>query len=120
MVYEEILPHYLAIGVSWERFMESCPYELWAYEKAHEQRLSEQNSLMHLQGHYFVEALRSTVGNMFKKKTAKPYEYPKKPLELGEKTDYTEDELQKQRELFVMKFEAMRINYNLEKNGSSK
>ena len=99
--------------------MESCPYELWAYEKAYLKEIEKKNSLMHLQGMYFAEALNATVGNMFKKKTSKPHEYPKKPYELNKKeTEFTEEELQKQREMFVMQFEAMRINFNLSKKGS--
>ena len=101
--------------------MESCPYELWAYEKAHEQRLSEQNSLMHLQGYYFVEALRSTVGNMFKKKTSQPYTYPEKPFEINEPKEMTEEEIQKQRELFMAKLLVMKSNYELNhKDGKAK
>lgn len=111
----------MAIGVSWERIMDSCPYELWAYEKAYEKRIEEKNALMHIQGMYFAEAINSTVGNMFKKKTSKPHEYPKKPYELKKKeTEFTEEELQRQREMFVMQFEAMRINFNLSKKDGKK
>lgn len=34
---------------------------------------------MHLQGMYFVDALRATVCNMFRSKGQKPYEYPSEP-----------------------------------------
>lgn len=62
---------------------------------------------------YFAEALRATVGNMFKKKSAKPYDYPKKPYEFNENVELTEDELQRQRELFVARLEVMKTNFEL-------
>lgn len=39
--------------------------------------------LFHLQGHYFADALLATVGNMFKGKGQKSFEYPKEPLPLN-------------------------------------
>lgn len=89
------------------------------YEEKRKLENNWKNALMHIQGIYFAEAINSTVGNMFKKKTSKPHEYPKKPYELNRKeTEFTEEELQKQREMFVMQFEAMRINFNLSKKKS--
>ena len=92
-----------------------------AYEEKEKLELQKKNILMHIQGMYFAEAINSTVGNMFKKKTSKPHEYPKKPYELKKKeTEFTEEELQRQREMFVMQFEAMRINFNLSKKDGKK
>lgn len=71
------------------------------------------NILFHLQGQYFASAITATVGNMFKKKGHKPNEYPKKPFELSGSREPTEEELQKQRELFVAKLIAMQTNFEL-------
>jgi len=74
------------------------------------------NIQYHLQGQYFAEALLSTVGNMFKKKAQKPHEYPNKPFEFKEnKKELSEEELQKQRELFVAKLQVMKANFDLNK-----
>ena len=89
------------------------------YEEKRKLENNWKNALMHMQGIYFAEAINSTVGNMFKNKTSKPHEYPKKPYELKKKeTEFTEEELQRQRQMFVMQFEAMRINFNLSKKKS--
>lgn len=49
---------------------------------------------------------------MFSGKSSKKYEYPSKPFDLYKK-ELTEDELQKQRELFVAKLMAMQTNFEL-------
>lgn len=48
--------------------------------------------MAYLQGRYFVDALLSTVGNMFSKKGAKPLEYPKEPYNLEAERELTQDE----------------------------
>lgn len=116
----EWFPKAYTIGVSWGDFWKMNPRIILAMVKAYDEKekieLQKTNALMHLQGMYFAEAINSTVGNMFKKKTSKPHEYPKKPYELNRKeTEFTEEELQRQREMFVMQFEAMKINFNLSK-----
>lgn len=76
-----------------------------------------QNSIAYLHGRYMVEALDATVGNMFRKKTAKPHTYPEKPFELENKKELTEEELQKQRELFMAKLMVMKSNFDLDHKG---
>lgn len=74
------------------------------------------NVIAHLQGQYFCEALLATVGNMFKDKKTEAFEYPKKPYEFGKSVeDLNEEEIQKQRDLFVARFMAMQSNFNLAK-----
>ena len=119
---KESFPKAYALGVKWNEFWQMNPRILdsviQGYEEKRKLENNRKNALMHIQGMYFAEAINSTVGNMFKKKTSKPNKYPKNPYKLNEKEiEFTEDELQKQRELFVMKFEAMKINFNLSKNG---
>lgn len=71
---EDILPYYLAIGVSKELFMDSCPVELKPYEKAHQIYLEQQNGMMHLQGLY----IRSAFASAWSEKS----KYPDKPYPL--------------------------------------
>ena len=92
-----------------------------AYEEKEKLELQKKNILMHIQGSYFRDAIDATIGNVFRRKGLKPFEYPPKPYELNKKeTELTEEELQKQREIFVMQFEAMRINFNLSKKDGKK
>lgn len=113
MVYEDILPHYLAIGVSWERFMDSCPKELEAYDKAHNNQIIEQDYLQYLWwGNYGVSALTVAIDHCFNKKATS--EYIKKPImtELKEqKSEITEEEKQRQVDLFFAREKARRVNW---------
>lgn len=74
--------------------------------------------MFHLQGQYFAHALNSTVGNMFKKKGKAPNKYPEKPFALNDNRELSEDELQKQRELFVAKLMVMKSNFDLNHKNS--
>lgn len=87
--------------------------------KGHEEKIKEQDYMAWLQGQYFVSALDATVCNntLWRKKGTKPHQYVEKPFleSLGKKQSdkNNEDELQKQRELFVARFEAMGANFRL-------
>lgn len=109
-----MLPYYISIGVNKSEILDSCPKELWPYEKAHVRIIEEKNGLMHIQGQYFSEAIMSTVCNQLGGKTGKKHEYPKKPYEINKDDDLTEDELQKQREAFVASLLVMKSNFELE------
>jgi hypothetical protein len=107
-----------AIGISWNDFWSMNPHIInlliKGYKEKEKSELDKKNALYHLLGLYFCESLASTVGNMFKKKGQKPHEYPKKPFDLSKsKEDFTEEELQKQRELFVAKLMAMQANFEI-------
>lgn len=119
MFENEWFPYAYQMGISWDEFWKLNPriisLMLKGYKERKEAELQEQNVIAHLQGQYMVEAILSTVGNMFSKKTAKPHRYPKNPYEFGEEKPLTEEELQKQREQFVAQFEAMRVNFELQK-----
>lgn len=76
-----------------------------------------QNAIAHLQGRYVMEALDATVVNVFRKKSDKPHAYPEKPFKLESKKELTEEELQKQRELFMANLMVMKTNYDLNHKG---
>lgn len=59
-----------------------------AYNEAKKNEIKQANMLMHLEGMYFVDALLATVGNMFRGKGQKAFEYPKEPYSLD--MDYEE------------------------------
>lgn len=72
------------------------------------------NIIAHLQGVYVRDALIATVGNMFSSKNSKPYEYPEKPYSFDkENNELSEEEIQRQRDLFVANYMAMMANFQL-------
>lgn len=81
------MPKVIPLGVSYSEFWTLNPHRIeilvLAYNEAKKQELRSQNALFHLQGQYFAEALLVTVGNMFRGKGKKPYEYPDKPFDLN-------------------------------------
>ena len=123
MYDNEWFPHVYALGYSYEEFGRMNPYIIKLIVKGEKEKqrksIEIQNAICHLQGQYFAEALLATVGNMFSGKSAKKHEYPKNPYGLNEDKEFTEEELQKQRELFVAKLQTMKTNFELEKGDKS-
>lgn len=121
MFEKEWFPKAYEIGVSWSDFWELNPHSLIiminGYNEKEKTELTKNNYIAHLQGAYVVDALMSTVGNVFKKKNAKPYKYPEKPYELGEKKPLTEQEKKTQLDLFVAQLKAMKTNFDIQKQG---
>lgn len=95
------------------------PHKIGIYVEASNLKIKRDfefaNTVAHIQGMYFVEALISTVGNMFAGKNSKPHEYPDKPYDLGNTGELSEEEIQVQRDLIVARFMAMQTNFELNK-----
>lgn len=71
------------------------------YKNQKEQEKEWQNTMMYIQGRYFVDALLCTVGNMFSKKGARQIKYPKEPYQISEPRELTQAEKDAQvKELF--------------------
>ena len=107
------------MGVTYERFMDSCPKELEPYVKAHNNKITEEDYLQHLWwGNYGLSALIVAIDRCFRGKKSK-FEYIKEPIlsKTFENDVLTEEEIQKQRELFVAKLQVMQTNYELNKKG---
>lgn len=121
MIENEWFPIAFEMGISWKEFWKLNPHSLklmlGSYNEKQKADLNKKNYMSYLQGIYFVDALMSTVGNMFKKKNAKPYKYPEKPYELGEKKPLTEYEKRTQLDLFVAQLKAMKTNFDNQKQG---
>ena len=104
--------------MTYERFMESCPKELEPYNKAHKMNIVEQDNLQHMWwGNYGISALIVAIDKCFSKKPKA--EYIKEPIlsKTFENDRLTEEEIQKQRELFVAKLQVMQTNFELSKKG---
>lgn len=95
---EDLLPFYISLGVSKSEFMNSEPRELECYDMAYRISEKRRNSFAYMQGAYFVEALKSTVCNMFQKSGQTPFEYPPEPFQIFPLTA-EEEERKKQKEL---------------------
>ena len=98
--------------------MDSCPKELEPYNKAHKMNIVEQDNLQHMWwGNYGISALIVAIDKCFSKK--QKAEYIKEPIlsKTFENGGLTEEEIQKQRELFVAKLQVMQTNFELSKKG---
>ena len=82
----EWMPKVIPIGTTYDDFWRLNPRKInimvKAYNEAKKTELRQANMLYHLEGMYFVDALLATVGNMFRGKGQKAYEYPKEPFTL--------------------------------------
>lgn len=80
------MPKVIPLGTSYDDFWRLNPRKInvmvKAYNEAKKNELRQANMLLHLEGMYFVDALLATVGNMFRGKGSKAYEYPKEPFTL--------------------------------------
>lgn len=94
------------------------PHIIKLLTKGYKEKMKSQDTLNWYLGQYFASALDSTVCNaiLWRKKGSKPHSYMAKPIihQLDERNKpMTEDELQRQRELFVAKLEVMKTNFEL-------
>ena len=89
-----------------------------AYEKQQERELHKQNMVSHLQGQYFAEAIMCTVCNALSGKSGHKHKYPEKPYKLNTsiQEEMNEEEMKKQRELFVAGLLTMQANFELNHN----
>ena len=98
--------------------MDSCPKELEPYDKAYKIQIKKQDMLQHMWwGNYGISALIVAIDKCFSKKPKA--EYIKEPIlsKTFENDGLTEEEIQKQRELFVAKLQVMQTNFELSKKG---
>lgn len=78
-------------------------------------RIEQENTMAHLQGAYFVEALLATVGNMFSQKNSKKHDYPDRPYALNLDEEQKQSEEERKRELFAASLTAAMANFRLSK-----
>lgn len=113
------MPYALSIGVDLGAFWHLTPHTLGliaeGYNIALKRQIESQNTMAHLQGIYFVEALMSTVGNMFTSKSSKKHEYPDKPYDLDLDGNKEERENEKKLQLFAAQLTSRMNNFNLSK-----
>lgn len=127
-MYDVFLPHYLALGVTWNEFMHSTPNKIFVYDKAYHERLKLEDAQAHRNSYYIFEGVSLALANAFRKKGHKPKDYFeifKKPLlqmidEESKPSDMTEEEKRKMTEKLFTNLEIQMANFNLKqevKNG---
>lgn len=102
-------------GLSVDDIDWSSPADMEPYLKMHKEELKEKDYLAWLQGQYTLSAVSVAVEHCLAGRKAKS-KYIRKPLlqELEEQNKpLTEEEIQRQRELFVAKLQAMKTNFEL-------
>lgn len=91
MIEKTWLVQALSIGISYNDFWHMTPHTIAIQIDAHKKKIEEKNYFMYIQGRYFADAIMATIGNSFRGKGQKPYEYPKEPYELT-KRELTQSE----------------------------
>ena len=84
------MPYYLSIGVTEEKFWESCPIDLEPYRIAEEKRIENMQIETWLSGRYTYEAVSIAIANGFGKKK---YKYPDVPYGLSSTDEEKEEKL---------------------------
>lgn len=116
MIEKTWLVNALSIGISFKEFWTMTPHDvlliLEGYQKKREMETEYNNTMMYIQGRYFVDAIACTIGNMFSKKGAKNLEYPKKPYDLSEARELTEEEKQAKADEVIQNLMRMKENFD--------
>ena len=80
------MPKVIPLGTSYDDFWHLNPRKVMvmvnAYNESKKNEIRTANMLYHLEGIYFMQALHATVGNMFRNRGQKPFEYPAEPITL--------------------------------------
>jgi hypothetical protein len=115
LLIAEWFPQAYAIGVSWDEFWRMNPRILSAIAEGYNQRVRNADYLNWINGQYTLAAVTVGVERNLAGRKAKS-EYPKNPFfEEIEKQNKPlfDDELQKQRELFVERLKTMQSNFEI-------
>lgn len=74
MIYEDILPYFLNMGVPYDFFMESCPKKLKPFEIAYKAKIKQIDQFAHVFGMYVESAVQVAVErNLYGKKSKNQY-----------------------------------------------
>ncbi len=104
-------PYYISMGMTYEQFWFGEPVIAKMYREAHTLSRKRKNEELWLSGIYFMDALASTVGNMFSKSK---FEYPSepKPITEAELEERREREKREREERMKAKFMARALSIN--------
>lgn len=88
----------LSLGMSWDEYWYGDVGIAKKYYEAEKLRQERVNSEAWLNGIYTLSALQATVGNLFKEKNDKPFEYPTQPIEFNANKQQESEEAVQRRE----------------------
>lgn len=113
-IFEAVCPFYLSIGMTYEQFWYERAEMALMYRKAYELKNRQRNQELWIQGLYIVDALTTTVCNMFAKKSTEKFTYPTEPYALSEAEIQERKEQQAKAKMECMKssFMAKAITIN--------
>lgn len=102
------------MGVSWNDFWKMNPRIIKAVSNGYNEKLKRQDYMLWLNNQYTLSAVYTALEHSLNGKKAKS-EYFKRPIteEFYKREQLNEDDLQKQRELFVAKLETMKANFEI-------
>ena len=118
-IFEDMLPAYLAMGMTWSQFWLDEPELAGAYRRADMIRRRRRNEELWLQGIYMAEALSATVGNMFAKGQKHPYPAEPLPITAEEQQERREREEKARMERMKAAFIAKSLKVNTTLGGTS-
>ena len=114
--YQNVLPQYLAIGVSEERIFDGTPNDLKPYMDAYKLKQEILDENMWRSNMYTLNAVYVAISMAFSGKKSKA-KYMEKPILQEEKEKkkeeaLTEEEAKKQRENILNMLQIMQVNFN--------
>lgn len=113
---EDILPYYLSIGVSFERFMDSTPNELKPFSDADKLIYKRTDQHLYDAGLYVMRGVAVAIDHCLngKKAESKYYEKPfYEEMRAAEQCkELTEEEKRREVDLFFAQEKARRVNWN--------
>lgn len=110
------MPNALAVGVPYDLFKHLNPVKLEPFFEAHRiQRKMADEDMWRMCGTYMLSALTVAIDRAFngRKSKIKYIENPVLSDSFEQKEEFTEEELQQQREMFVAKLRAMKANFDI-------
>lgn len=95
----------LSLGMSYNEYWHGEATAAKYYYEAEKMRQERVNNEAWLYGIYTLSALQATIGNMFKKQSDSPIEYPKEPIgfKMSESEKEKSDQLREEQEVAFAK-----------------
>ena len=114
-----MLPYCLSIGISEEKFNDSCPVDLEPYFKAQQWVHKRRDEELWLSGIYNMNAVYISVGKLLHGRSFKE-KYFEKPLSENlltgnnnNKPEITEEQKQKSRDELLLQLQLMQANFEM-------
>jgi hypothetical protein len=104
------------MGISYETFIHLNPKKMKPFYDAHNIKIQQKDEeIWHACGTYFLSAVMTAVDRCLngRKSSVKYIEHPLLRKDMEKEESLSEDEIKKQRELFVAKLMVMKTNFDM-------